>query len=90
METEWVLRSVHKFPPLEVVASLRAFAGLPGVIVENPPLLAAALDWAASGMDLADAFHLASAGDCEALLTFDRRFANKAKKIGAIPTVHAL
>jgi len=90
LETEWVLRSIHKFSSARVIASFRIFLGLPGVTVENPPVVVSALDWAAKGIDLEDAFHLAAARDCDALLTFDRRFAKKAKQIAALPEVYAL
>ena len=79
LESEWVLRSVYSFAGKEVAAALRAFAGLPDVSVENPVLLAAALDHAEKGMDFADALHLAAAARCEAMLTFDRRFIQTAK-----------
>ena len=74
LESEWVLRSVYGFSAGEVAAALRAFAGLPGVSVENPTRLADALDHVERGMDFADALHLGAAARCEALLTFDRRF----------------
>ena len=74
LESEWVLRSVYGFSAGEVAAALRAFAGLPGVSVENPTRLADALDRVEQGMDFADALHLGAAARCEALLTFDRRF----------------
>ena len=74
LETEWVLRSVYGFTGGEVAAALRGFAGLPGVSVENPPLLAEALARTEGGMDFADALHLGAAEGCEAMLTFDRRF----------------
>ena len=74
LESEWVLRSVYRFGGTDVAKALRAFAGLPDVSVENPVLLAAALDHAERGMDFADALHLSAAAHCEALLTFDRRF----------------
>ncbi|HXY57961.1 MAG TPA: type II toxin-antitoxin system VapC family toxin [Methylocystis sp.] len=90
LETEWVLRSVHKFSSAQVIASFRIFLGLPGVTVENPPVVVSAVNWAASGLDLEDAFHLAAAHDCEAFLTFDRRFAKRAKLVAAAPAVHAL
>ena len=61
LESECVLRGVYGFSAGEVAAALRAFAGLPGVSVENPARLAEAL-------------HLGAAARCEALLTFDRRF----------------
>lgn len=74
LESEWVLRSAYGFSGEEIVAALRAFAGLPGVTVENPLLLAEALVRAERGMDFADALHLGAAAHCEAMLTFDRRF----------------
>ncbi len=45
LESERVLRSVYGFGGIEVAAALRAFAGLPGVLVESPAVLADALDW---------------------------------------------
>ena len=74
LESEWVLRSVYGFSGKEITVALRRFAGLPGVSVENPVLLADALDRAEKGMDFADALHLGAAANCEAMLTFDRRF----------------
>lgn len=53
LEAEWVLCSVYGFSGQDVAAALRAFSGLPGVFVENPALLAVALDHAAAGMDFA-------------------------------------
>ena len=78
LESEWVLRGVYGFSPKEVCRALRAFAGLPGVSVENPPLLAEAIDRSEAGMDFADALHLGAAAQCEAMLTFDRKFIKNA------------
>ena len=82
LEAEWVLRSVYGHKGPQVAAALRAFAGLPGVAVEAPERLAAALDRAEAGMDFADALHLGAAEGCEALLTFDRRFVKAARAMG--------
>ena len=60
LESEWVLRSVYGFAATEIAAALRSFSGLPSVSVENPVLLADALDRAETGMD-ADALHLGTA-----------------------------
>lgn len=79
LESEWVLRSVYGFTGGEVATALRAFSGLPGVSVENPVLLAQALDLAEKGMDFADALHLGAAVRCEAMLTFDRQFIESAR-----------
>ena len=79
LESEWVMRSVYGFSAIEVAQALRDFAGLPGVSVENPLRLAEALLRAEQGMDFADALHLGAAAQCEAMLTFDRRFIATAK-----------
>lgn len=79
LETEWVLRRAYRYGPDEVVGVLRNFAGLPQVRVENAALLIEALEHAEAGMDFADALHLGAAAQCDALLTFDRRFIDLAK-----------
>ena len=60
------------------------FAGLPRVTLENPILAAKALDWMRSGMDFADALHLAAAVGCEAFITFDRQFAAVGRGLGEL------
>ena len=79
LESEWLLRSVYGFGSQEVVAALRAFAGLPTVSVESPVLLAEALERVDLGMDFADALHLGAAGHCSVLLTFDTGFVEAAR-----------
>lgn len=66
LESEWVLRSGYGPPAEEVAAALHGLAGLPGVTVEEPPLLATALQWMAGGMDFADALQFAKADGCTA------------------------
>src|SRR5712671_3605871 len=75
LETEWVLRGGYRFRRDRIIAALAAFAGLPRVTLEDPTAAARALDWMRSGMDFADALHLAKSGDCEAFVSFDQRFA---------------
>jgi predicted nucleic acid-binding protein len=82
LEAEWVLRSVYNFQPQRLADALMAFAGLPRVVLENPPLAAIALKWAKQGMDFADALHLAAAENCEAFVSFDDRFIKSAAKLG--------
>lgn len=85
LESEWVLRSAYSFTPQEIAGGLRALAGLPGVFVEEPAVLAITLNWMAGGMDFADALHLAKSEDCTAFLTFDRQLAKVAKNRSAVP-----
>lgn len=86
LETEWVLCSVYGFAREDVARALGALAGLPGVSVENPTLLAEALQRTQAGMDFADALHLGAASRCEAMLSFDGRFIEAAGS-AAIPVV---
>ena len=85
LEVEWVLRGVYEFPAHRIIPALRALAGLPGVSVEDAPLVAKALDWAEGGMEFADALHLAAAAECDGFLTFDTRLARSAARLGCIP-----
>lgn len=78
LECEWVLRSAYGFPGDQIVAGLRAFAGLPRVQLEDPALVSQALDWAERGMDFADALHLGGAEGCSSFVTFDRKLAKAA------------
>lgn len=82
LETEWVLRSTYGYQPADVARSLRAFAGLPTVTVEDGAMLAGALDLAEKGMDFADALHLVRSTHCEGFVTFDRKFLKAAKAAG--------
>ena len=84
LEVEWVLRGVYDLPAKGIIPALRAFAGLPGVLVEDAGLVAKAMDWAEAGMDFADALHLAAAGECEGFLTFDKRFARSGKRLSGV------
>ncbi len=83
LECEWVLRSVYEYEPRDFVEALRNFAGLEKVTLEDPALAATALKWHEQGMDFADALHLAGAVACDAFLTFDRRLAKAAARLGA-------
>lgn len=85
LETEWVLRSNYKIPGPEIFDALRAFLALPRVFAENERSAHAALDWAARGMDFADALHLASSREREAFASFDRGLGRTAAKVGALP-----
>lgn len=82
LEAEWVLRSVYQFSAVRVAHALLAFGGLPNVTVQNAPALVKALEWAARGMDFADALHLAQAAECEGSVTFDRRLLKAAEQAG--------
>ena len=84
LETEWVLRGAYGYPPAQVSAALRAFAGMPQVTLEDPAVAATALDWMARGMDFADALHLAKAEGCTAFVSFDRQNEKATKRLSQV------
>jgi predicted nucleic-acid-binding protein len=79
LESEWVLRSGYGFTPAQVADGFSGLAGLPTIVIDEPMILAAAIDWMRQGMNFADALHLAKAQNCEAFLTFDKKLAKVAK-----------
>jgi predicted nucleic-acid-binding protein len=83
LETEWVLRYAYKYDASEIIRAFRMLVGLPNVEAEDSGKLANALTWHQAGLDFADALHLASSQQCDALYTFDREFAKKGKSVSA-------
>jgi predicted nucleic acid-binding protein len=79
------LRSAYGLTADEIADGLSGLAGLPGVSVEDPAVLAATLEQMRGGMDFADALHLAKSAVCAAFLTFDRKLAKAAKSRSATP-----
>lgn len=79
LETEWVLRFAYKFKPVEIYTALRKLFGLPNVHLSNSSLVFQALQWHESGLDFADAFHLAQSQNHAEFYTFDDKFVKKAK-----------
>ena len=82
LETEWVLRGAYGLASGEIRALLRGVLGLPRVICEESDKVARALIWHERGLDFADALHLASIGDAQALATFDAKLRRRARGLG--------
>ncbi|MGE3362159.1 MAG: type II toxin-antitoxin system VapC family toxin [Rhizobiaceae bacterium] len=82
LECEWVLRGTYQLQRAEIFDRLRAFAGLETVEIEDSYAVEEALDLYSAGLDFADALHLQSSVDCEAMVTFDRDFVKRAKRAG--------
>ncbi len=89
LETEWVLRDAYEFQRQDVLAALEKVFGLPTVTIRDGHIARTAMSFAASGLDFADALHLAQSGACEAFVTFDRRFVRKAKGLIDTPVKSA-
>jgi len=80
-EVECALRANYRLGRPAILSALRKFAALSTVAVEDPSILAQALDWARQGMDFVDALNLAGSSECEAFASFDLRFARAAAAV---------
>ena len=87
LETAWLLSKSYRLPKTEVVAALQGVTALPNVRVDRAPEVDTALNWAAAGMDVADALHLALSREADSLLSFDHPLARQADRLGASPRV---
>ena len=81
LETEWVLRFAYKFSPSEIYQAFIKLFGLSNVYLTNANTIAQVLEWHRSGLDFADAFHLAQSQHCSRMYTFDQKFLRKAKNL---------
>jgi predicted nucleic-acid-binding protein len=86
LELVWVLEC-SDFSRAEIVSALRHVLGLPNMRLPNETVLYRAVQWFEQGLDFADALHLALSPATATLMTFDKDFANKAKRLDAFPTV---
>lgn len=89
LDCAWVLSSSagYNLPRETVHERLLHILGLPNVEMEDATGVAQALTWYATGMDFADALHLAGCAELVGMATFDRKFAATAEKLGTLPTV---
>ena len=85
LEAAWVLRSSYGYTSSDVVRFLRAFSGLPSVMVEDSVALNDAFEWMESGMGIADAFHLVASRECAEFATFDRALARRGASLASMP-----
>ena len=84
LETAWVLESVYDLSAGETVKTLRRLLGLPNVRAEDSGAVAAALDAAGRGLELADALQLVRTPEVTEFVTFDRALAKRGKRIRAV------
>jgi len=84
LETEWVLRYSYEQSPAVILAAFRNLIGLPQVTAEDGVAVAEALTGYETGMDFADALHLASGREAEAFATFDARLKKRAGEQGKV------
>jgi len=80
LECEWVLRYAYHFGQNEITNAFQSLFGLSNVQLQEPLVIADAIEWHQNGMDFADSIHLAQAKESEAFVTFDKKFIKSALK----------
>ncbi len=81
LETVWVLEKMYEIPRNDIFRILTAFCKQPTVIIDRKSRSLEALEYYRDGFDFADALHYLL-GEKKELKTFDRKFANRAKRKG--------
>lgn len=81
LETEWVLRHAYGIGKEAIMNGFQKMMGLANVSVEDQPAVFQAISWCESGLDFADALHLASSMKADKFVTFDNAFIKKARKL---------
>jgi predicted nucleic-acid-binding protein len=88
LEIEWVLRSSYQVSSSDINEKLQDFCSFERLTVEHENAVLDALEWHASGLDFADALHLASSRAADQFATFDSRLRKRALKLeGAIKVI---
>jgi len=90
LELEWVLRYSYEFDRAAVNGALLSLLGLENAVVEDAETVERAVSFHASGMDFADALHLASSRIADEFVTFDRRLAAPAGAGTEVPEIRLL
>lgn len=81
LEMEWVLRYAYRLEKSSILKAFQGILGLSNVEADDAPNVSQALNWYESGLDFADALHLASSSDSDKFVTFDDKLRKKAGKI---------
>ena len=79
LETAWVLGKIYAFSSDQIAASLRKLSSIKTVEISDDLAFGTFLKMVDDGMDIADAVHLASAGNADWFATFDKDFVKAAK-----------
>jgi predicted nucleic-acid-binding protein len=77
LEAEWVLRYSYALGSEAILRALRGVLGLPNVTAEDSRSVVLALRLFESGLDFADALHVASSAGAERFVTFDARLVKR-------------
>ena len=83
LETHWVLKAAYNYTREQICNDLRWLCGLPNVTLGNETLIAETIKWYESGLDFADALHLAKSQQYSVFCTFDKSLIKKGKSINS-------
>lgn len=86
-ELEWVLRGAYDMPRKDIAAVIDDMLSVENMTVDRAAAVSQAVEWYRQGLDFSDALHLAQAGLCSGLVTFDTRFAKASRRLGLRPPV---
>ena len=86
LELVWVLEC-SDCSRAEIAVALRHVLGLPNMRLSNEAALYRAVQWFEQGLDFADALHLGLSPATATLMTFDKDFVSRAKRVEAFPPV---
>lgn len=81
LETEWVLRHAYKLEAANIYTALSALLGLDSVFVRDQLAIQQALAWFQTGIDFADAWHLALSQHCKQFASFDQKLIKRAYEL---------
>lgn len=87
LEAAWVLGSTFERSNDQVADILRRMLGYPAFVFEDRYVIESALSMTDSGLDFADALHLASSHPAATFHTFDRALARRATEARTRPKV---
>jgi predicted nucleic-acid-binding protein len=90
LELEWVMRGFYKLASADFARVVRALAGIAHITLEDRDEVLHALEAFETGMDYADALHLARSGRAASFATFDQRLARRASRTPLKPAVELL
>ena len=82
LETHWVLKAAYSYTKEQICQDLRWLCGLDQIHLENSLAVAEAINWYESGLDFADALHLAKSQQHSVLYTFDKEFVKRGRDKG--------
>jgi predicted nucleic-acid-binding protein len=85
LELEWVMRGFYEVETASVCDAVAHLLGMPHVTVEHWEAVSDAVNLHKRGLDFADAVHWASSATCNRLVTFDRTFVRRARRLKLTP-----